>query len=87
MVYRKRSRSRSRSIRRRRTCRKRSTRRRRTQRAGDPLTELDAQGFVTTPGQDTIVPYRDVTEPYSVIYPIGSIDARAMRKHDQSNMP
>lgn len=61
--------------------------RKRTQRAGDPLTELDAQGFVTTPGQDTIVSYRDVTEPYSVIYPTSSIDARAMREHDQSNMP
>ncbi len=65
----------------------RRSRQSRRYRGGMPLTETDAQGFVTTPGQPTIVTYRDASDPYSVPYFMGSKEARALREHDQSNMP
>jgi hypothetical protein len=72
----------------RRTRNRRIKRRRsRRYRGGMPLTETDAQGFVTTPGQPTIVTYKDASEPYSVPYFMGSEEARTLRDHNQSNMP
>jgi hypothetical protein len=66
---------------------RRRSRQSRKYRGGMPLTELDAQGFVTTPGQATIVTYKDASDPYSVPYFMGSNEARALRTHDQTNMP
>lgn len=71
---------------RQRTKRQRTKHQRTKQRGGLPLTETDAQGFVTTPGQPTIVTYKDASEPYSVPYFMSSDEARARREHDQSNM-